>query len=363
MSDQTPDQNLHLPSLVIKNFRGIDELTIPRLGRVTLLTGKNGVGKTTVLDAVRVWANRADLFVLDAVLRERGDANVEEFEPENPRSIPDRVALFTDRHDSGEVMIASRETEGGDELRIKRTPAHDLDAISPALQAAAYASEPVELQRKYGSTAFRRLNRYSSAVTDDDAVRLPCCTFGPDGPSDEMIELYWSELALTAHEDRALQALNLLVDGTIERVAAVPTTDDHGRLRRRRFMAKVRGKEFRMPLRGLGTGALRAFALALTLVKSSDGFLLIDEAENGIHHSIQAKFWNMVLRTAERNNVQVIATTHSWDCVVGFAQAANELDDVEGVLYRIQRNGERLRAVEYPEETLLAAAKHGIEVR
>ena len=46
MSEPTPDQNLHLPSLVIKNFRGIDELTIPRLGRATLLTGKNGVGKT-----------------------------------------------------------------------------------------------------------------------------------------------------------------------------------------------------------------------------------------------------------------------------------------------------------------------------
>ena len=58
MPDAQPDQPLHLPSLVIKNFRGIDELTIPRLGRVTLLAGKNGVGKTTVLDAVRVWADR-----------------------------------------------------------------------------------------------------------------------------------------------------------------------------------------------------------------------------------------------------------------------------------------------------------------
>ena len=56
MSEPTPDQSLHLPSLVIKNFRGIDELTIPRLGRVTLLAGKNGVGKTTVLDAVRIYA-------------------------------------------------------------------------------------------------------------------------------------------------------------------------------------------------------------------------------------------------------------------------------------------------------------------
>lgn len=45
MSEPTPDQSLHLPSLVIKNFRGIDELTIPRLARVTQLTGKNGGGE------------------------------------------------------------------------------------------------------------------------------------------------------------------------------------------------------------------------------------------------------------------------------------------------------------------------------
>ena len=105
------------------------------------------------------------------------------------------------------------------------------------------------------------------------------------------------------------------------------------------------------------------FAVALALAKSSGGFLLIDEAENGIHHSIQPKFWNMVLQTAQRNNVQVIATTHSWDCVKGFAQAANELEDVEGILYRIQRNINRLRAVPYPEDQLAIAAEHGIEVR
>ena len=31
---------------------------MPRLGRVTLLAGENGVGKTTVLDAIRVYAAR-----------------------------------------------------------------------------------------------------------------------------------------------------------------------------------------------------------------------------------------------------------------------------------------------------------------
>ena len=128
-------------------------------------------------------------------------------------------------------------------------------------------------------------------------------------------------------------------------------------------MVKVRGVDYQVPLRSLGDGAMRTYAVALALAKSSGGFLLIDEAENGIHHSIQPKFWKMVLQTAQRNNVQVIATTHSWDCVKGFAQASSELEDVEGVLYRLEKNEDRLRAVEYSEKNLKAAAKYGIEVR
>ena len=67
----TPNARLHLPSLTISGFRGIDHVAIPRLGRVTLLAGKNGVGKTTVLDAARVYAARGHPRVLMEVLRGR----------------------------------------------------------------------------------------------------------------------------------------------------------------------------------------------------------------------------------------------------------------------------------------------------
>ena len=57
MSDEHAN-GLHLSDLSIGNFRGIDHLSIRGLGRVTLLAGRNGVGKTTVLEAVRVHAAR-----------------------------------------------------------------------------------------------------------------------------------------------------------------------------------------------------------------------------------------------------------------------------------------------------------------
>ena len=59
MEDRQNDSSLHLQDLSIENFRGIKRLEIPHLGRVTLLAGRNGVGKTTVLDAVKVYAGRA----------------------------------------------------------------------------------------------------------------------------------------------------------------------------------------------------------------------------------------------------------------------------------------------------------------
>ena len=105
--------------------------------------------------------------------------------------------------------------------------------------------------------------------------------------------------------------------------------------------------------------------VALALANSRDGFLLIDEAENGIHHSVQPDFWRMVFKTAHANNVQVIATTHSFDCVRGFAQALTECEEGDGALVRLEQKDGEMRAVEYSERNIKAATKQsiGIEVR
>ena len=131
----------------------------------------------------------------------------------------------------------------------------------------------------------------------------------------------------------------------------------------RRPVVKLRDESSPVPLQSLGDGAVRLFGVALALANSKDGFLLIDEAENGIHHSIQRDFWTMILKAAHQNNVQVIATTHSWDCVTGFAMAASEIEEVDGALVRLEKKGDDVRAVEYLEDDLDVAAEQGIEVR
>ena len=279
MSDVTPDQSLHLPSLVIKNFRGIDELTIPRLGRVTLLAGKNGVGKTTVLDAVRIWADRGNNNAFDAVLRKRGES----FTATNSGTTvvtPDRAALFTNRHTSSERIISIG--PGGDQTFFIGYSAGSVESeLAELFPAEGYPN--ASLRTRFGSPDVIRV------PSDYEQDAVICNHLGPDGPTDDIVEHYWHDVALSPHEDRAVEALNLITNVRVERVAAVQSTSPTGRIFERRLMARLSEKDYPVPLRTLGDGALRAFAVALSLAKSTNGFLLIDEAENGIRYHLLRK--------------------------------------------------------------------------
>ena len=80
-----------------------------------------------------------------------------------------------------------------------------------------------------------------------------------------------------------------------ERVRGVAVVGENHRPRGyRRPKVRLEGHSHPVPLKSLGDGAVRLFGVALALANSRNGFLVIDEAENGIHHSIQKAFWCMV---------------------------------------------------------------------
>ena len=110
---------LHLPDLTIRGFRGIDELSISRLGRVTLLAGKNAVGKTTVLDAVRVYVSRSDYRVLHDLLTGREEVSPAVDEDGNGALEPDWSALFHGRDVPEDAHVAIGASS--DQLRIEKS--------------------------------------------------------------------------------------------------------------------------------------------------------------------------------------------------------------------------------------------------
>lgn len=170
-------------------------------------------------------------------------------------------------------------------------------------------------------------------------------------------------MSLTEDEDFVVRALQLLPGNEIERVTVVGSEGAPRIHRGRRVIVRSRRHSRRVPLKRLGDGATRLFGAALALANGRNGILLMDEAENGLHHSVHERFWRMVLQAAHDGDVQVLATTHSWDCIAGFARAAADLADIDGVLVRLELGDEGCRTVFYSEDELKIAADRRIEVR
>ena len=66
-------QDLILNSLDIQRYRCFRELRIKHLGRVNLIVGKNNVGKSTILEALRLFANPASFRDIVEILRARDE--------------------------------------------------------------------------------------------------------------------------------------------------------------------------------------------------------------------------------------------------------------------------------------------------
>ena len=206
MSTPAPDQSLHLPSLVIKNFRGIDELTIPRLGRVTLLAGKNGVGKTTVLDALRIYADLGFTDALIDVLYGRDEVFTPPNESKNDAVILNWGGLFYGRPYDPVEPIKIGPVDGGDLVQIRFASLGE-DEIPDAPQIRMMLTDGgIEsvLEVAFGDSRrnliHRRLPIIPSElprVTDRMIAAQPypypiaCEILGPDVPSNT---IFWATL-------------------------------------------------------------------------------------------------------------------------------------------------------------------------
>lgn len=169
----------------------------------------------------------------------------------------------------------------------------------------------------------------------------------------------WYNISLTPRESYILEALQI-IDESISAFAMIGDSSDRPPSR-----AMVRSDKFSqpVPLRSFGDGLNRLLGIILSLVNVSGGILLIDEFENGLHHTIQIEAWDLIFRLAKKLNVQVLATTHSFDSVIAFAQVAVAHEELDGLLVRIDQFGDQMRAVEYTEQDLQVAALQRVEVR
>ena len=364
---------LHLPDLYIEGFRGIDALTIPRLGRVTLLAGENGIGKTTVLEAVGAFATVGEPILLAQMLQQYQEYEMK-FNPYDPQAVmwgPRWASIFNGREASDGTRI-SIGTLNAARLVIELTTLSDdeMPGVDSILPAKINGTEALKIT--YGGIQYifplfqaqDESGKFFFVPTGLSKIVAPKrkCGFVRAGwaISNQEIFRVWDQ-AVDNNEEQGITAAmeSVLNHGMQDIILTAVDGTPTGRIAK----VKISSHKERVPLYSLGGGAIRLFLTVLALTNSKDGFLLIDEAENGLHHSIHSDFWRLVFRQAALHNVQVLATTHSEDCIRGFAEAANENPEISSAYYRMERDTEGLYAVPYPADDLLVATLNRTETR
>ncbi len=174
-----------------------------------------------------------------------------------------------------------------------------------------------------------------------------------------LVAQLWDTITLTPLQQEVLVSLRIIAPGT-EGINIVGDRESSNGIIP---IIKVAEIDEPLPLNSLGDGMQRILGIILALVNAKDGMVMIDEIENSIHYSVQHELWQVIFQLAHRLNVQVFATTHSWDCIEGFQKAAKENTEEEGMLIRLSLLGDDVITTLFNERKLGIATRQQIEVR
>jgi AAA domain, putative AbiEii toxin, Type IV TA system len=368
-------------TLAIERFRALRQLKIKGLGRVNLITGRNNTGKSSVLEALRILATDASPWVIDSILRYReedlgymeGQTRSIDAEgvfpmsslfngfPQVSESLEPIVIESTGGERPMKVSMSigwfseERDPEGSRRLVPRQAELFVEGEALPALVIGAAGG-----QRIFQLDDLRRYpSRFRLRAELTDQPRLACVFVSPyGGERTGTLGSLWDKIALSDREKDVVDALRI-IDPEISAVSMVGGEEPR---QTRTAIVRAQGILRPVPLRSFGDGLNRLFGIVLSLVNAKDGLLLIDEFENSMHHTVQLDAWKAIFRLSRRLDIQVFATSHSWDAIEAFQKAAAE-DPDEGALVRLSRREEDIIPTVFREDELAVATRDRIEVR
>ncbi len=353
-------------SVEIESFKCLEHLSVEDLGKLTLIGGKNNVGKSALLEALFLFFDRMNPNQVARQYGWRGLGSVDT----RPESL--WAPIFTDYDLKRVIRVCVKYRGRTENLHVKlqpgfRPPASPLsrgkkpDRIETGRQAP-----PTEaLEFTYNVRGQKAQRTYSFVDRDQrplqyvehlsDSVPLVSYLGSRVRPTAAEDAKSFGELDKTGKAELAVEFLRV-IEPRLRNLSVIPEGGDsviHGDV----------GLSRKIPVVFMGDGVSRLLNILLAMVRSRDGLVLIDEFENGFHHSIQADVWRATAKAGRELQCQVIATTHSYEFLRHASEAvAGEF--VEDFRYiRLDRTPEGVVARTYDQKMLATAIATGMEVR
>ncbi len=308
-------KNHFINHIGIENFKCFQNLTIDGLNSVNLIGGKNNVGKTAFLEAVEllVSSNETyDLVVNIYKLLTRRQTN----------NLSNDILLDFIREDETKVKIYTKNKK----LRLAVQDEHyEIKDIIPTTKLSYAINEDEKL------LSIDRLLGHSMQMRDRH-LNIDNINFISSAKAQEQdIAILYGSLVDLDREDFLNDSLRIFDDNIIS---------IKQRATKNNVILKLKLKDRQMPvlLSSLGEGINRYIAVLCAIWASKDGFLLIDEIENGIHYTNYKKLWQIIFQASADANCQLFITSHSKECIEAFNDVQLEQENNRGAYFEFYKN-------------------------
>lgn len=353
--------------IAFENFRGFKKLELVDLKPITLISGKNNAGKSSVLEGIFLFLDHLAPEVFSKINKFRGltspldsvnlwETAFYQMNVQNPLQISATL--------SG--MQALLEYERDDTF----IPPNDMNVTQEVMgQIISSAAASYTLKFRYQKNDYMEdghfivgpmgIVRNMGTSAESSGSSMPFTQFINaaviSSNSDSFIAEWLGKLELEGRKREIVEILKF-IEPTIDDFTTIVVNGNA------QIFVKI--DQQLLPLRLAGDGLNKLLFIILSIAVNPNSLLLLDEIETGFHYSMFPKLWETIAKTAYENSCQVIATTHSYECIVGAVDGIEAAGrSSEFCFYRLDKNDTGNHAYRYSNDLLQTAVATDMEVR
>ena len=350
--------------LEIQNFRCFKSAHLSNVRRLNLITGRNGAGKTALLESLFITGgNTAEIYLRTSAWRGREDIQL----PFSNSGIGQLFEDFFYQFDTSTgFRIVFHDNESGDrEVRVAVTnqevlafPVEGKEPSESLTMSNVGNSPPLKFFWKTPAGEFQTALEWGDkgwrVSRPTDAYFMVFLSTATVGSPSEIAQRY-SDLSARNKEAPILKAVRRIFP-QIENLMVLATGGTSA------IHASVRGVSRKIPLGLLSAGINKFVAVLAAICTAPRGAVLIDEVENGWYYQSYQEMWRAITELALENHTQLFTTTHSREFLEAVAPLALENSKDYSLIRAEKLNGEAT-LTEFSGRELAGAISSGFDVR
>jgi AAA15 family ATPase/GTPase len=118
-----------------------------------------------------------------------------------------------------------------------------------------------------------------------------------------------------------------------------------------------------LPINVISSGLNSLIILLLCVLANPNSIILVDEIENGFHHSFLLSLYDIIFKISLEYNCQLFFTTHSYECLSNAVDSLQKFDLDIFSYFRFDNFNGAIKSTFYPRDLLQSAIDLNFEVR